>query len=236
MSDARPRITPEMEAHIAASFARNRALYGGLRMEAQQSSGNGDGGSSPSSEEPGDGEQAKKPEEPKPSDTVDYWKRRSRENERRAKDNAEAAKRLNELEEAQKTEEQKRLDAEAKRKAETETLRVENLRLRAAGAHAVSGEDEEGVAYADLISGTDEESISRSAQAIGRLVAAAAERDQLKEQAEGRNARRAGSGLPSNNLRPGAMPPGDPAVPAGAAGVSEAERRFGSKNTVSTNS
>lgn len=232
MSDARSQMTPEMQDFLDATFAKNRAVYGGLRMEATD--GGDDGKGDDGGQSSGNGDEGKQPEEPKPSETVDYWKKRSRENEKRAKDNAEAAKKLQELEDAKKTEEERRADAEAKQKQETEALRLENLRLRAAGTHAVSGEDSEGVAYADLISGTDEQSINQSAEAIGRLVAAVAERDQLKEQVEGKG--RAVSGRPAGNLRSGAVPQGNPAQPSGSNGVSEAERRFGSKNTVSTTS
>ena len=44
---------------------------------------------------------------PKPTETVDFWKQKAREQEKRAKDNADAAKRLSEIEEANKTAEQK---------------------------------------------------------------------------------------------------------------------------------
>lgn len=67
---------------------------------------------------------------PKPTETVDFWKQKAREQEKRAKDNAEAAKRLAELEESQKTETQRlteRADAEYKRAqdAEAKLLRYE---------------------------------------------------------------------------------------------------------------
>lgn len=67
---------------------------------------------------------------PKPTETVDFWKQKAREQEKRAKDNAEAAKRLAELEESQKTESQRlteRADAEYKRAqdAEAKLLRYE---------------------------------------------------------------------------------------------------------------
>jgi membrane protein involved in colicin uptake len=46
-------------------------------------------------------------EQTKPTETVDFWKQKAREQEKRAKENAEAAKRLAEIENAQKTAEQK---------------------------------------------------------------------------------------------------------------------------------
>lgn len=51
-------------------------------------------------------------EEPakKPTETVEFWKSKAREQEKRAKENATAAKRLAELEEAQKSEIQKAIE------------------------------------------------------------------------------------------------------------------------------
>jgi hypothetical protein len=60
---------------------------------------------------------------PKPTETVDFWKQKAREQEKRAKENSEAAKRLTELEESQKTEYQRltdRADAEYRRAQEAE--------------------------------------------------------------------------------------------------------------------
>ena len=48
--------------------------------------------------------------QPKPTETVEFWKQKAREQERRAKDNAGAAQRLAEIEEANKTAEQKAAD------------------------------------------------------------------------------------------------------------------------------
>lgn len=56
--------------------------------------------------------------DPKPTETVDFWKTKAREQEKRAKDNAEAAKRLGEIEEAQKSEAQKSADRLAQAEAD----------------------------------------------------------------------------------------------------------------------
>jgi hypothetical protein len=50
------------------------------------------------------------PAAPKPTETVEFWKQKAREQEKRAKDNAAAAQRLSEIEEANKTAEQKAAD------------------------------------------------------------------------------------------------------------------------------
>lgn len=46
----------------------------------------------------------------KPTETVEFWKTKAREQEKRAKENAAAAKKLSELEESQKTELQKAIE------------------------------------------------------------------------------------------------------------------------------
>lgn len=66
----------------------------------------------------------------KPTETVEFWKSKAREQEKRAKANADAAKRLSEIEEAQKTEQQKSAEAReaAERKAseaQTNALKLE---------------------------------------------------------------------------------------------------------------
>ena len=59
-------------------------------------------------------------EAPKPTETVDFWKSKAREQEKRAKANADAAAKLAEIEEAQKTEAQKTAErlADAERRAQ----------------------------------------------------------------------------------------------------------------------
>ena len=53
-------------------------------------------------------------EEPKPTETVDFWKQKAREQEKRAKENAAAAKRLAEVEESQKSEAERLADRATK--------------------------------------------------------------------------------------------------------------------------
>ena len=62
--------------------------------------------------ETGEQESTESPEQsPRPTETVEFWKSKAREQEKRAKDNADAAKRLAEIENAQKTEAQKATEA-----------------------------------------------------------------------------------------------------------------------------
>lgn len=63
---------------------------------------------------------------PKSTETVEFWKAKARENEKRAKENASAATKLAAIEESQKSEQQKlieRAEAAEKRAEAAETLR-----------------------------------------------------------------------------------------------------------------
>jgi uncharacterized protein YaiL (DUF2058 family) len=60
--------------------------------------------------------------EARPTETVEFWKAKAREQEKRAKDNAAAAKRLVELEDAQKTEAERAAERVAKAEAEVATV------------------------------------------------------------------------------------------------------------------
>jgi hypothetical protein len=99
--------------------------------------------------------------EPKPTETVDFWKAKAREQEKRAKDNADAARRLAEIEEANKTETQKAADRLAAAEREAATARQEALRLRVAARFQISDED------ADLfLTGADEPTLTKQAERL----------------------------------------------------------------------
>lgn len=68
------------------------------------------------------------PATPKPTETVEFWKQKAREQEKRAKDNATAAQRLAELEDAQKTAEQKAADKLAELTAKETALAAKEAR------------------------------------------------------------------------------------------------------------
>jgi chemotaxis protein histidine kinase CheA len=142
------------------------------------------------------------PEQPKPTETVDFWKQKAREQESRAKSNAEAARRLQELEDAQKTEAQRLADRQAAIERERDEARSEGLRYKAAAKHGV-GED-----YFDLLGTGDEEAINARAERVGSLLKLTTENEQLKAELE---ALRAGKpapvgGRPVPALKPGATP------------------------------
>lgn len=140
--------------------------------------------------------------EPKPTETVEFWKQKSREQEARAKANAEAAQKLAALEDAQKTEAQRQADAMARAQREAEEARAEALAYKVAASHGVTPE------YFDLLGRGDEETISARAERIGELLKSRSETEQLKADIE---ALRTGKPAPSASrpvadLKPGATP------------------------------
>ncbi|MGC5249460.1 hypothetical protein ACPXB3_21350 [Gordonia sp. DT219] len=99
--------------------------------------------------------------QPKPTETVDFWKQKAREQERRAKANADAATRLAEIEESQKSEAQKAADRVAQLEQEASSARAEALRFKVATKFGIGDED------ADLfLTATDEETLTRQAERL----------------------------------------------------------------------
>ncbi len=85
-------------------------------------------------------------EQPKPTETVDFWKQKAREQEKRAKDNASAAQRLAEIEDAQKSESEKVADRIAKANAEVESVPskvADALRSHLVALHEIDQDDAE---------------------------------------------------------------------------------------------
>lgn len=95
----------------------------------------------------GDGADTEQPaEQPKPTDTVDFWKQKAREQERRAKDNADAAKRLAEIEDAQKSDAEKTAERISKAEAEVATVPskvADALREHLVALHEIDKDDAE---------------------------------------------------------------------------------------------
>jgi predicted phage tail protein len=86
------------------------------------------------------------PEQPKPTETVDFWKQKAREQEKRAKDNADAAKRLSEIEDAQKSESEKVAERLAKADAEVANVPSQvaaGLREHLVALHEIDKDDAE---------------------------------------------------------------------------------------------
>ncbi len=98
----------------------------------------------------------------KPTETVDFWKAKAREQEKRAKDNAAAAKRLSEIEDAQKTETQKLNEQFEAARAEADEARTELLRYRIASTHGINDADD----IALFLTGSDEDTLTRQAERL----------------------------------------------------------------------
>jgi len=82
----------------------------------------------------------------KPTETVDFWKQKAREQEKRAKDNATAAQRLAEIEDAQKSESEKVAERLAKADAEVATVPAkvaDALRAHLVALHEIDKDDAE---------------------------------------------------------------------------------------------
>lgn len=84
--------------------------------------------------------------EQKPTETVDFWKSKAREQEKRAKENADAAKRLSEIEDAQKSEAEKASERIAKAEAEVASVPAkvaDALREHLVALHDIDKDDAE---------------------------------------------------------------------------------------------
>lgn len=122
---------------------------------------------------------------------------------RDARVNAEAAKKLQEFEESQKTEQQKIADRAAAAERERDEAKADGLRYRAAAKHGIT-ED----ADLELLGSGDEETITARAERVGNLLKVAAENEQLKAELEALRAGRPAPvpGRPTAALKPGATP------------------------------
>jgi septal ring factor EnvC (AmiA/AmiB activator) len=109
----------------------------------------------PSTPETG-AEQQEQPQ-PDPFAELEKWKALARQNEARAKANAEKAQQFDALEEANKTELQKAQEAAATAAAEAQQARLDALRARTAASNGVPE---------DLLVGSNEEELTASVQRL----------------------------------------------------------------------
>lgn len=165
----------------------------------------GDGGASPAGTAPATGSE---PTEPKPTETVDFWKAQARENEKRAKDNAQKAKDYDAYVESQKSEQQKLADQVAASQREAETARSDALRYRIAAEHGIKGDD------LDLLGTGSEEQLTARAKRIAELSTKP-------------------TGNPTPRPDPSVGPRADPKG-LGSRGAAEAARRFALKTATPT--
>ena len=91
-------------------------------------------------------EQQETEQEPKPTETVEFWKAKAREQEKRAKDNAAAAKRLQEIDDENKSVAEKAADRISKAEAAEAAIPqkvAESLKEHLVALHKISDEDSE---------------------------------------------------------------------------------------------
>lgn len=210
-------------ADVDALIEFHRQRFGDARMDA-----GGDGGDQGEDQKstpktPGaDG----RVEEPRPQFTQadvdriigERLSRKDRDNEQELEELRKAKARLDELEDAQKTDEQRQRDAaqaaaEALRKAQAEATRY-----RAAATHGIAGD------YIDLLGGGDEKTVNANAERLGELIKAKAELDALKAADD---ARPVDTGRPRPHLRPGATPAEHAGRASSADAAAEAAARRG---------
>lgn len=124
----------------------HRASFGDAQMNANGDPGEQNGDPAPATGDPDPAEPLEQPKPtPKPTETVDFWKGKAREQEKRAKENADAAKRLAELEgtSKEKAAEVDERDAQISQKdTELSTLRAENIVLRIAAQAGAADPDD----------------------------------------------------------------------------------------------
>jgi hypothetical protein len=89
------------------------------------------------------------------------WKAKAREWEKRAKANADAATRLTQIEESQKSETQKLADAKTAAEKAAAEAQADALRWRIAAKHQISDEDAE-----LFLTGIDEETLTKQAKRL----------------------------------------------------------------------
>jgi hypothetical protein len=107
-------------------------------------------------------------EQTKPTDTVEFWKAKAREQESRAKANKSAAEELAALKQSQMSEQERLTSQLAEANKAAETARSEALRMRVASKFGIGDED------ADLfLTATDEATLTKQAE---RLTAREADR------------------------------------------------------------
>ena len=102
--------------------------------------------------------------EPKPTETVDFWKQKNRELEKKLKENAAAKAELDKLKAANLSAEEKIAKEAAEAKAEAAQAKAEAMRWRIAARFGMSDEDAE-----LFLTATDEETLIRQAQRFTEL-------------------------------------------------------------------
>jgi hypothetical protein len=102
---------------------------------------------------------------PKPTETVEFWKQKAREQEKKAKENVAARLELDELKKAQLSEAEKYAAERDEARKEAERNAAEARRWRVAARNGISDEDAE-----LFLTGSDEETLNRQAERFKELM------------------------------------------------------------------
>lgn len=208
---------------VDALIEFHRQRFGATRMDAGgEGGGQGEDQKSTPKTPHADG----RDEEPRPRFTQadvdriigERLARNDRDNEQELDELRKAKARLDELEDAQKTEEQRQRDAAQAAANALRQAQSEATRYRAAATHGIAGD------YIDLLGGDDEKTVNANAERLGELIKAKAELDALKAADD---ARPVDTGRPRPNLRPGATPADHARSVSSADSAAEAAARRG---------
>lgn len=106
-------------------------------------------------------ETTEQPQAPKPTETVEFWRQKAQEQEKRAKENVAARRELDELKASQLTNEERVTAELATAIAERDQALAELLRWKVATRFGLADED------VDLfLTGTDEETLTKQAERL----------------------------------------------------------------------
>lgn len=96
------------------------------------------------------------------TDTVEYWKQRSRENERKSRANAAAAAELNKIKQAQMSDLEKAQQAQKEAEARAQAAEESGFRSKAANAHGLPPQ------FVDYLGGGEEAEIDARAEDLAK--------------------------------------------------------------------
>jgi len=99
--------------------------------------------------------------QPKPTETVEFWKQKAREQEKRAKENATAATELAGIRDAQKSESQKAAERIQFLEAGLSAAQGDTLRFKVASKYGIDDED-----VALFLTGSNEETLTKQAERL----------------------------------------------------------------------
>lgn len=133
---------------------------------------------------------------------VKHWQRTAQRHERTARDNSAAARELQTLKDASKTELERAVSAQQAAEHERDAVRTQHARTVAASAHGLDPE------FADFLSGSTEDEINESAETLNTLIEKAAQKLAGQTQQNGGGRVSGGTRRPVESMRPGAAPAG----------------------------